>query len=559
MPAHRKYSSSKLLDHVQTSYFCRYVEAMLLFGMGITLTEKEDSQLESVRKPCYAAVSLANDYFSFDREYHEFQASSKSQTLTNAVWLHMKWHNVDIVAAKKLVKHAIWRYERRFLDLCAEYRCENDPITNHIDRHLRALAFQVSGNVVWSMNCPRYHPDRRYDPNAELEDSLTDKRFCESLQHWSPPTLAGNLRGYEAEGTALQYQRPESTESATTADGNDKSSVKDRSSQVSSTYGHSENYDLGQHCFKRTSVVALQDDRHVRAPYEYIVSLPSQGVRDAFIDALNVWLTVPKLTVSRIKSLGVRLHSASLMLDDIEDGSDVRRGQLATHKVFGVAQTINSGCHQILKAITEASQLNVPSAVDIMLKALDELHVGQSYDLYWTRHNKCPSEKEYLEMVDMKTGGLFRLLARLMIATSLRRSDAQLSNSIEALVSLVGVQFQIRDDYQNLWLAQYADQKVFCEDLDEGKYSFPLIHALSHEKQAHILPELLCQRRTPRGLSHGHKILILQQLDQAGSFQYTKDTLKQIQGRVDGQLTQLEHITGLDNWILRALLQKLEV
>ncbi|KAF3052121.1 hypothetical protein E8E11_010999 [Didymella keratinophila] len=38
-----------------------FVEAMLLFGMDITLTKEEDRHLESVRKPCYAALGLAND------------------------------------------------------------------------------------------------------------------------------------------------------------------------------------------------------------------------------------------------------------------------------------------------------------------------------------------------------------------------------------------------------------------------------------------------------------------------------------------------------------------
>ncbi|KAF3052120.1 hypothetical protein E8E11_010966 [Didymella keratinophila] len=168
------------------------------------------------------------------------------------------------------------------------------------------------------------------------------------------------------------------------------------------------------------------------------------------------------------------------MLDDIEDSSDLRRSHPATHKVFGIAQTINSGCHEILRAVAEASQLGVTSAVDITLEALNELHVGQSYDLYWTRHNIC---------------GLFRLLARLMIAASPRKCDVQLSNSIEALVSLVGVRFQIRDDYQNLQSADYADRKGFYEDLDEGKYSFLLIYALLCESHEQILPEKIAKRR----------------------------------------------------------------
>jgi ophiobolin F synthase len=530
--------------------------------MGITLTYEEDIQLESLRKPCYAALALTNDYFSFDLEYDEFQASGESQTLTNSVWLHMKWHNIDIVAAKKMVKQAIWCYERRFLDLCDDFGGENSSLPSHIDRYLRALSYLVSGNVVWSLNCPRYHPDRRYDPNAGLEDSLTDKKYCGSLQYEYCSTNTDSTRNIcsRENGTSVVRQkRRESTGSTTTTEFNDDNVFEDVSSESSSRSVYSHNFDLEQYCSKDRSVIPLLDDRHVRAPFEFITSLPSKGIRDSFTDALNFWLAVPETTVSRIKSLGGRLHSASLMLDDIEDGSGLRRSQPATHKVFGIAQTVNSGCREILKAVNEASQLGLPSAIAITLEALDELHVGQSYDLYWTRHNKCPSKKEYLEMVNGKTGGLFRLLARLMIAASPHRHDAQLSSSIEALVGLVGIQFQIRDDYQNLHSADYSDQKGFCEDLDEGKYSFPLIHALSCESQMQILRELLCQRQTPGGLSHEHKILILERLEQAGSFQYTKDVLKQMQGRVDVQLTQLEHVTGLDNWIMRALLQKLEV
>lgn len=60
------------------------------------------------------------------------------------------------------------------------------------------------------------------------------------------------------------------------------------------------------------------------------------------------------------------------------------------------------------------------------------------------------SGTEYLEMVDKKTGGLSRLLVRLMVAATLCKFDAQLSSSIEALVILVEAQFRIRDNYQNV-------------------------------------------------------------------------------------------------------------
>lgn len=75
------------------------------------------------------------------------------------------------------------------------------------------------------------------------------------------------------------------------------------------------------------------------------------------------------------------------MLDDIEDGSELRRGHPATHIAFGTAQTINSGCYEILQAVGEATQLEIATAMDIVLEELAELHIGQSYDLHWTRHS----------------------------------------------------------------------------------------------------------------------------------------------------------------------------
>lgn len=60
------------------------------------------------------------------------------------------------------------------------------------------------------------------------------------------------------------------------------------------------------------------------APFGYVASLPSKGVRGTIIDALNLWCELPDATLSQIKEVIDELHNASLMLYDIEDGSDLR-------------------------------------------------------------------------------------------------------------------------------------------------------------------------------------------------------------------------------------------
>ena len=52
-----------------------------------------------------------------------------------------------------------------------------------------------------------------------------------------------------------------------------------------------------------------------------------------------------------------------------------------------------------------ATELSNPSCLRIFIEEMQQLYVGQSYDLYWTHNALCPSISEYLKMVDKKTGG----------------------------------------------------------------------------------------------------------------------------------------------------------
>lgn len=75
------------------------------------------------------------------------------------------------------------------------------------------------------------------------------------------------------------------------------------------------------------------------------------------IDALNEWFRVPEHEITLIKRVINLLHGASLILDDIQDGSLLRRGKPATHVVFGLAQAINSGGFRYLEALKDARKL----------------------------------------------------------------------------------------------------------------------------------------------------------------------------------------------------------
>lgn len=119
----------------------------------------------------------------------------------------------------------------------------------------------------------------------------------------------------------------------------------------------------------------------------------------------------------------------------------------------------------------------------MIVDELINLHRGQGMDLFWRDSLTCPTEEEYIEMVNNKTGGLLRLAVKLMQAcsSSTMYTSVQLRTDISdyvPLVNLIGILFRIRDDYQNLQDTQYTNNKGLCEDITEGKFSFPIIHAI---------------------------------------------------------------------------------
>ena len=92
----------------------------------------------------------------------------------------------------------------------------------------------------------------------------------------------------------------------------------------------------------------------------------------------------------------------------------LRRGVPVAHSIFGTAQTINSANYVYFCALQELQKLENPEALHIYTEELMNLHRGQGLDLFWRDTLTCPTEDDYLEMVNCKTGGLFRLAVKLM-------------------------------------------------------------------------------------------------------------------------------------------------
>lgn len=271
-------------------------------------------------------------------------------------------------------------------------------------------------------------------------------------------------------------------------------------------------------------------DKHEKAitsPYDYMCGLPGKNVRAQIITAFNVWLDVPSNSLGIITEVIGMLHTASLLVDDIEDNSLMRRGFPVAHNIFGIPQTINSANYIYFRALEEAQSLGGPGITRIFTDELLQLHRGQGMDLYWRDLLTCPTEAEYLEMIRNKTGGLFRLAVKLMQA----ESPNVVPQGCVPLADMLGLLFQVRDDYQNLVSKEYNDSKGMCEDLTEGKFSFPIIHSIRQDPTNSQLLQILRLKTTDTGV----KRYAVKCMEMTGSFAYTRQ-------RIDTLIAQARHL-----------------
>ena len=191
-------------------------------------------------------------------------------------------------------------------------------------------------------------------------------------------------------------------------------------------------------------------DDSVLEPWRYLMEVPGKNVRGMLVDAFNEWLGIPEDKVDSIKDIITQLHTASLLVDDIEDNSKMRRGVPVAHTIFGLPSTLNAANYVYILAMEKCHMLENQVAMCVTIKELLNLHRGQGQDILWRDTVTCPTEEQYRAMVLDKTGGLFRLAVGMMQAFSDIRTD------FTPLVNCMALYFQIRDDYVNLMSTEYV-------------------------------------------------------------------------------------------------------
>jgi geranylgeranyl diphosphate synthase type I len=181
------------------------------------------------------------------------------------------------------------------------------------------------------------------------------------------------------------------------------------------------------------------------------------------------------------------IHNGTLMVDDIEDKSELRRGKPCTYRMFGLDIAINAGNAMyylpllpLMEKRKEISSEKARRIYEVYTQEMINLSLGQAMDIAWHRglaNANDLDEKAYLQMCAYKTGTLARMSAR--IASVLADADDDLVLKLGRLAESVGIAFQMRDDVLDLTSAEFEKKKGGRgADITEGKRTLIVIHTL---------------------------------------------------------------------------------
>ena len=187
------------------------------------------------------------------------------------------------------------------------------------------------------------------------------------------------------------------------------------------------------------------------------------------------------------------IHNGTLVIDDIEDASELRRGKPCTYKIFQMDIAVNAGNAMyylpLLPMMLYRTDI-VPEVqrdiYEVYVQEMINLSLGQAMDIAWHRglaNADQLREEDYLQMCAYKTGTLARMAAKM--AAVLADANKPLVEKLGRLAESIGVAFQMQDDILDLTGVDFAKKKGGVgQDITEGKRTLMVIYTLGKASTA---------------------------------------------------------------------------
>jgi geranylgeranyl diphosphate synthase type 3 len=210
-------------------------------------------------------------------------------------------------------------------------------------------------------------------------------------------------------------------------------------------------------------------------PVTYYKNQKGKNIRCIICELLGNLLNVKQDDIDLINDIINNIHNSSLVIDDIEDNSLLRRNEICSHIKYGVPLALNAGYYCAFKMLNVITNNFRQHIVNKSIEYIYYVHEGQGMDIYYTNNKVIPTVEEYTKMIVYKTGYGFLMLLEVLIDKSNNVVMIKNKEILEKILTTFSIFYQIRDDYINLTDPEYWKIKGFCQDLEEGKISYLLV------------------------------------------------------------------------------------
>ena len=276
----------------------------------------------------------------------------------------------------------------------------------------------------------------------------------------------------------------------------------------------------------------LASEKIIQDIYEYIFNAEGKKTR-ALISLLASKSSIIKPSIRiDLASIIELLHTATLVHDDVVDESDLRRGAKSVNQVWTNSYSVLMGDFIYSKAFILMVKLGIPSILDELAKATNDIARGEIIQLELYEKKELIKLDELLKVSYLKTGRLFEASAK--TGAMLAEKSKEEIKSFGLLGKALGTAFQIQDDVLDYAALKLDTGKPALKDFKEGKITFPLYFALQDidsKDKKFLLAKLGKQKITSKDQNKIYQLIHndkTQKQINALLDKYSKETLKHL-------------------------------
>lgn len=180
------------------------------------------------------------------------------------------------------------------------------------------------------------------------------------------------------------------------------------------------------------------------------------------------------------------IHTATLLHDDVVDGSELRRNRTTANSVWGNEASVLVGDFLYARAFEIMVDVGNLRVMEVMARATARIAEGEVLQLL-NANDADTDESRYMEVIQRKTATLFEAGTRL--GAVITEAPAEVESAMASYGLHLGIAFQLVDDALDYMSDEETIGKQVGDDLEEGKPTLPVIRAMEvgNEAQRRLL------------------------------------------------------------------------